>query len=78
MRELSIEETKSSHGGVIVTTAVVTGVVGIATGAIWLTNSLINLYLYKSAGQQPQRLPDVGPTIGQNLKNIAEASKLLK
>lgn len=78
MRELKMEEMRRSGGGCVLTPAIVTGVIGIVAGTIWLTNSIVNLYLYRSTGHQPAPTPNLGPTIGQDLQNIADASKLLQ
>lgn len=78
MRELKIEELQLSQGGCILTPAIVTGVLGIVAGSIWLTNSLVNLYLHRSSGRQPDPVPNLGPTVQQDLQSITESSKLLQ
>lgn len=75
MRELKIEELQLSQGGCILTPAIVTGILGIVAGTVWLTNSIVNLYLYKSAERQPDPSPNMGVMIHQNLEEIGQPYK---
>ena len=54
MKELATEQVNSVSGGVVLTTAIVTGAFGVTIASIWLANSMVNLYLQKKGGQNTQ------------------------
>lgn len=69
MRELNTTEMPAVQGGIVITTAIITGVVGVVVGSIWLTNSLVNLYLYKRTGSMPSPNIDLHPVQSVQLQS---------